>query len=412
MDAILLRESFEASLNYFANADYLSEGGRRLTLSNLAMGLGKGGIKYVSDLTGVSQSTLYAGIEEIQSGNSAVTANRSREKGGGRKTVEEKQPGITDALKEVIRPFINGDPMTGNCSVSMSARSAAEELQKRGFTISHNVVYLMLKEMKYSLKKNKKNKSYTTPPEDRNTQFENIDQYREKSIESGNPVLSIDTKKKETIGLFSNNGYTWSEKSVFTETLDHDFKLEEGIAVPHGVYDCVTKQGYVSVGVSKDTAQFAVNSLRGWWNHIGKCDYANATELVITADCGGSNGYRVRLFKWELQKFANEIQKPITVLHYPPGTSKWNPVEHQMFSFISIKWRGQPLVSLAMIVSLIGKTTTKSGLKILCESDNNTYEIGEKVSDEDFESINLTKHEYRGEWNYTISPNKTDLQVI
>jgi hypothetical protein len=286
-----------------------------------------------------------------------------------------------------------------------SSRILKKELEMQGFTISHRVVSLLLKQLGYSLQANKKTLTQTTSHPDRDQQFEHINAEVAKASEAGNPVLSIDAKKKENIGNFKNNGRTYREKKTPLEVLDHDFPIAElGKATPFGVYDIFRNRGFVNVGISSDTAMFAVESVRRWWYSEGIVYYPDATEIVLTADGGGSNGSRSRLFKRELQLLANEIGKSIRVMHYPPGTSKWNKIEHRLFSYISQNWQGIPLISIAVIVSLIGATTTAKGLAVACVLDENIYQKGIRISDEEFSAINIVPDSFHSDWNYSIQP--------
>jgi transposase len=334
---------------------------------------------------------------------------RSRKPGGGRKPVWEQQPGILEALERLVSAHTKGDPMDPLLLwTNKSLRNLEKEIKNEGFQVSYRVVGIMLKRLGYSLQADKKTLTVTPSHPDRNKQFEHINAETSKAIEAGNPVLSVDAKKKENVGNFKNNGRTYQEQKTPIQVLDHDFPIPElGKATPFGVYDIFKNQGFVNVGISAETAVFAVESVRKWWYAEGITEYRDACEIVITADCGGSNGYRNRLWKYEIQKLANEINKSIKVLHYPPGTSKWNKIEHRLFSFISKNWQGIPLISTAVIVSLIGATTTEKGLSVTCVLDETTYEKGLKVTDEEFFAITIIPADFHGEWNYTIVPNIT-----
>jgi len=384
----------------------LNEYQRRRYLAVEAKTLGYGGVSLVSRISGASPKTIRNGIKELEAPESeAIDQGRSRRRGGGRKRINEEQPGILIYLKELVEPHTKGDPTNSLLWTNKSLRSLAAELAMEGFRVSHSAVGDMLKMLGYSLQSNKKTLTVKAPHPDRNEQFEYINVQTKEANAQGNPVLSIDAKKKENIGNFKNSGRTYREKGVPVEALDHDFPLEElGKATPFGVYNVFKNQGFVNVGISHDTAAFAVESIRSWWYAEGIIDYANASEIVITADCGGSNGNRNRLWKAELQTLANEIDKPIRVLHYPPGCSKWNKIEHRLFSFITKNWQGVPLCSVAIILSLIGSTRTDKGLAVNCVLDRATYEKGLKVSDNDFDSINLVNDDFHGDWNYRILP--------
>jgi hypothetical protein len=384
----------------------LNEYQRRRYLSAEAKALGRGGKSAICRITGVSQQMLREGIKEIDNPEiDILEAGRSRKSGGGRKPVWETQSGILDALKGILEAHTKGDPMRMLLWTNKSLRNLACELETQGFKVSYRVVGDMLKMLGYSLQANKKTLTVTPSHSDRNAQFEYINTETKQANEQGNPVLSIDAKKKENIGNFKNNGSTYRQKGNPTEVLDHDFPIKElGKATPFGVYNVFRNQGFVNVGISKDTAVFAVESIRRWWYAEGVIDYSNASEVVITADCGGSNGNRNRLWKCELQTLATEIGKTIRVLHYPPGCSKWNKIEHRLFSFISKNWQGVPLCSLSIIVSLIGATRTNTGASVTAVIDENTYATGVVVTDDVFETVNILRDAFHGEWNYRIFP--------
>jgi transposase len=384
----------------------LNERQRRIFLATEAKALGYGGITQVSKISGVSRVTITQGIKEIEDqGIILRNKNDSRKKGGGRKSTDESQPGIVGELENLINAHTKGDPMTPLLWTSKSVRNLEKVLKDKGYRVSFVTIAELLKKMGYSLQANRKDLAIQKHHPDRNEQFEYINEQVKVSFLNGAPVLSIDAKKKEKVGNFKNGGEEYCKTGNAEKVLDHDFPIEGlGKATPYGIYDIFKNAGFVSVGVSKDTAEFAVESVRKWWRMTGKEVYPCAEEIMITADSGGSNGYRVRLWKSELQHLANEIRKKITVLHFPPGTSKWNKIEHRLFSFISKNWRGKPLISLAVIVSLIGSTTTEKGLKVDCVIDNSLYESGRVISDDEFEAINIKQHTFHGEWNYTISP--------
>ena len=313
-----------------------------------------------------------------------------------------------DALLNIIRSQNNyGDPEGHVIEwISQSTRNLSDELAEKGFKASHTMVSTLLCEQGYSLQENKKMKQVGNSHPDRDAQFRNIDSTARAYISADIPVISIDCKKKENIGEFKNDGKTYQEKGKPVLVLDHDFPLpEKGKAAPYGIYDIAKNQGFVNVGISADTAQFAVESIRRWWNEMGKADYPNAPLLYITADGGGSNGSRCRLWKAELSKLSSEIGIPIEVSHFPPGTSKWNKIEHRMFSYITKNWRGQPLVTMAVIISLISATKTRTGLTIKCMPDGTHYERGLKVSDEEMQGLNIVHSDFHPEWNYTVFPS-------
>ena len=385
----------------------LNEYQRRRYLSAEAKAIGYGGISLVSQISGVSRPTLTVGVKELDAPTAeTMEQGRSRKKGGGRKPIWEKQPKILDVLNELVSAHTKGDPMNSLLWTNKSLRNLEEGLKAKGFEVCYRVVGVLLKKLGYGLQADKKTLTVTPSHPDRNKQFEYINTETTKAIEAGKPVLSIDAKKKEKVGNFKNNGKTYQPMKTPIEVLDHDFPIEElGKATPFGVYNIFKNQGFVSVGISADTAMFAVESVRKWWYTEGVDEYSKALEIVLTADSGGSNGYRNRLWKYELQQFANEIGKSIKVMHYPPGTSKWNKIEHRLFSFISKNWQGIPLTSIAIILALIGATKTQKGLAVACVLDDASYEIGLKISDDVFSSINITCDNFHGEWNYTISPN-------
>ena len=382
----------------------LNEYQRRRYLSIEAKTLGHGGITLINQLTGTSRQTLTDGIKEIDNPQTEIPKQgKCRKPGGGRKPVWEEKPKILQDLKELLQAHTKGDPTHLMLWTNKSLRKLSKALKEQGYTANKDTVGLMLRMMGYGLQADKKTLTVKPSHPDRDAQFEYINMQAKKAVAEGNPVLSIDAKKKENIGNFKNNGQTYQPHKTPVETLDHDFPIKElGKATPFGVYDVFKNRGFVSVGLSCDTAVFAVEAVRKWWYAQGVVEYANASKVVLTCDCGGSNGNRNRLWKFELQKLANEIGRDIVVLHYPPGTSKWNKVEHRLFAFISKNWAGVPLVSAAVIVSLIGATKTEGGLCVRCVLDEETYERGLEVSDEEFDSISIVKDDFHGEWNYAI----------
>jgi len=384
----------------------LNERQRRLFLATEAKAIGYGGITLVSKISRVSRVTITEGIHELEaSDNDGTEIIECRRRGGGRKPAELKQPGIKEAIENIIEAHTKGDPMAPLLWTSKSVRNIASVLKAKGYSASHVLVAAMLKEMGYTLQADRKDITINMQHPDRNAQFEYINEQAKLSFLKGIPVLSIDAKKKEKIGNFANRGVEYYKKGEGPKVLDHDFPIKElGNAVPYGVYDIFKNQGFVSVGVSADTAEFAVETLRKWWVMVGAKTYPKTKELMITADSGGSNGNRVRLWKAELQILADELGIKITVLHFPPGTSKWNKIEHRLFSFISKNWRGRPLISLALIVNLIGSTRISDGNKVDCIIDKQKYERGVEISDEEFDAIKIKPHKFHGEWNYTILP--------
>jgi transposase len=394
--------------------ELLDEKERRLLLGAEANSLGHGGITLVSELSGVSQKTISNGKKELKNPTETTfDCTRQRKKGGGRHRIEQTQPGIKEAIEEMLEAYTRGDPENPLLWTSKSLRHLETALREKGFVVDHSTISRLLKEMGYSLQGNRKELAITESHLDRDAQFTTINESVKKFLEKGAPVLSVDAKKKENIGNFKNSGQEYHKKGNAQKVLDHDFPIKElGKATPYGIYDIFRNHGFVSVGVSSDTAEFAVESLRKWQEIVGAKEYPESKEMLIVADSGGSNGYRTRLWKAELQRLSNELDKEITVLHLPPGTSKWNKIEHRLFSFISKNWRGKPLISMAVIVELIGSTKTEKGLKVDCVTDTNTYLRGIKVSDKEFKLINIKHHEFHGEWNYTISPQSQAVREM
>ena len=377
---------------------------RRLVAANEAKAAGHGGIAAASVATGVARSTIGRGLAELTTRHDD-RPGRVRRPGAGRKPATTKQPGLLAALQDLVTSAIRGDPEAALLWVSRSQRHLAEALNGRGFQVSHKLVGRLLAGLGFSLQANHKTREGSHHP-DRDAQFEHINARIKAFQATRQPAISVDTKKKELVGDFKNGGRELRPKGDPEPVRVHDFKIPElGKAVPYGVYDIAANAGWVSVGIDHDTAAFAVESIRRWWHELGQSRYPRAKRLLITADCGGSNGARVRLWKWELQKLADEIGVAITVAHLPPGTSKWNRIEHRLFAFITQNWRGKPLVSHQVIVQLIGATTTKTGLSVACRIDDTLYPKGVTVSDDEIEAINLSCNKFHGEWNYTISPS-------
>jgi transposase len=391
------------SVKYAKIFPMLSERQRRMVAASDAEFIGRGGIVAVSRASGMSRSTITIGMKELQSGI-ITESKRIRKEGGGRKTLLETDPSLEKDIDWIVSPVTRGDPESPLVWCSKSLRNIAAALQSKGHKISHNAVGMLLKEQGYSLQANRKTHEGGNHP-DRDEQFEFINNQSKAYLEKGQPVISVDCKKKELIGNFKNSGKEWEPQKTPAQVNVYDFVDKKlGKAIPYGIYDMYKNVGWVNVGISKDTAKFAVLSIRTWWEKMGKLCYSNVKELLITADGGGSNSSRSRLWKMEIQKFSNETGMQIRVCHFPPGTSKWNKIEHKLFSFISMNWRGKPLTSLQVIVNLIGATKSKSGLKIETSIDENIYEKGIKVNDEDFKKINIEKDEFHGEWNYVIRP--------
>jgi transposase len=383
---------------------FLNERAHRMWCATEAEGIGYGGVTAVHKATGVTRKTIHKGLKELKA-KGIVEPERIRRKGGGRKTVTEKDPTLLTDLDAIIEPATRGDPENPLRWSSKSTSKLTEELTKLGHKVTQPTIYNLLKDQNYSLKANKKTIEGAKEHPNRDAQFQFINDTAKEFQKKKNPVLSVDTKKKENIGNFKNGGQEWMPKGEWTEVNVHDFPDKKlGKAAPYGVYDIARNEGWVNVGISHDTAEFAVNSIRTWWNEMGNALYKGCSEIMITADCGGSNSYRTKLWKFELQKLADELGKNITVCHFPPGTSKWNKIEHRLFSCISQNWRGKPLVSLKTIVELIGNTTTKTGLKVKVGVDKNHYDTGKKVSDLDYASINIKRSKFQPLWNYTIRP--------
>ena len=383
----------------------LDEKSRRLLVAAESKAWGRGGISVVSKATGVSRQVIRQGRKELeQSPPHAI--GRIRRPGGGRKKARQKDLSLVADLEKLVEPTTRGDPESCLRWTCKSVRKLAEELEGMGHHVSYPVVAELLHELEYSLQANRKTKEGNDHP-DRNAQFEHINARVQQYIDRKQPVISVDTKKKELAGNFKNGGQEWRPKGTPEKVRAHDFLIPElGRAAPYGVYDLAQNTGWVSVGVDHDTASFAVETIRRWWHAMGAEKYPNAKRLLITADGGGSNGSRLRLWKLELQMLADETGLAIAVSHFPPGTSKWNKIEHRLFSFISKNWRGQPLTSLKVIVSLIAGTTTKKGLKVHAEINDRTYPAGIKVGDAEMARINLQRDGFHGEWNYEILPRK------
>lgn len=383
----------------------LDERGRRRFAAAEALAAGHGGVTAVSRATGIARSTINRGLAELRDETVlALPPDRVRRAGGGRKSLTATDGTLLADLQALVEPVTRGDPMAPLLWTAKSLRKLAAELQARGHRIGHNVVAKLLRELGYSLQANRKTLEGASHP-DRDAQFNYINDQVKAALAAGQPAISVDTKKKELVGDFKNNGRDYRPKGDPEKVRVHDFKMPElGRAAPYGVYDIADNTGWVSVGIDHDTASFAVNSIRRWWQTMGHKRYPEARRLMISADGGGSNGSRVRLWKIELQALANELDIDITVCHLPPGTSKWNKIEHRLFSFITQNWRGRPLVSYQTIVQLIAATTTKAGLTVRSELDTNLYPKGRKVADADMSALNLLRHTFHGDWNYTIKP--------
>ncbi|MDP2766522.1 MAG: ISAzo13 family transposase [Candidatus Methanoperedens sp.] len=382
---------------------YMNERTRRIILGAEAMALGWGGITKVSKATGVHRETITIGCNEIKNAK-LLDIKRIRKKGGGRKKTIDKDPTVITDLENLIEPVTRGDPESPLRWTSKSLRNLTKELNKMGHEVSHSRVEDILHDLEYSLQANKKTIEGKAHP-DRDAQFEYINQKSKEFLQQEQPVISVDTKKKELVGNFKNGGRELRPKGEPELVNSHDFLIPElGKANPFGVYDDEKNTGWVNVGTDSDTAEFAVESIRRWWLFMGKKSYPNAKDLLICADSGGSNGYRIKLWKVELQELADETGLTISVCHFPPGTSKWNKIEHRLFSFISQNWRGKPLISHEVIVNLIASTTTEKGLRVECSLDTNSYQKGIKVSNEELLNLNIIRSEFHGEWNYSIIP--------
>jgi hypothetical protein len=405
IDPAPIRERFSALVLY------LNERERRLLAATEAHAAGYGGIAAVMEATGIAASTIGRGLKEL-AGEIVLAPGRVRRSGGGRKPLVASDPGLLDDLMALVEPSERGDPMSPLRWTCKSVRRLAAELTARGHRISRTVVGELLRRQKFSLQGNSKTREGGDHP-DRDAQFVHINQSVTAALAQQQPVISVDTKKKELVGDFKNAGREWRPQGEPEEVRVHDFLIKElGRAVPYGIYDLAANAGWVSVGMDHDTAAFAVQAIRRWWQEIGRERYPEAHHLVITADGGGSNGSRVRLWKRELQRLVNELGIDIVVHHLPPGTSKWNKIEHRLFSFISMNWRAKPLVSYRVIIDLISATTTDTGLTVRCELDPNIYPKGTVVSDAEMEAINLVRDAFHGEWNYTVRPtNQSNIAV-
>jgi transposase len=382
----------------------LDERSRRLVLAAEAAALGRGGIAAVARATGASRPMIARGISEIESTEEPLPKGRIRRSGAGRKRTVEQDPSLLSDLEGLIDPMSRGEPDSALRWTVKSVRRLSDELVKMGHQTSHRMVAELLRELGYSLQANRKVREGSSHP-DRNAQFEYIHAKVEAFQAASDPVVSVDTKKRELVGDFKNVGRELRPKGDPELVRTHDFPLPElGKATPYGVYDLNDNSAWVSVGVDHDTGQFAVETLRRWWYAMGQPAYPLAKRLLITADCGGSNGSRLRLWKWELQRLADETGLEISLAHFPPGTSKWNKIEHRLFSFITQNWRGKPLISHEVIVNLIAATTTRTGLRVQSALDTNTYASGIKISKQQMEELNIRRDEFHGEWNYTILP--------
>lgn len=386
-----------------ALAPELSERGRRIWAASEARAIGRGGIAAVARASGIAPNTIRRGIAEIEAGE-RLEGGRVRRQGGGRKPVSQTDPELIGALEALVAEGCRGDPMQVLLWTSKSVRNLAGELREQGHDAHYTTVAGLLRGLGYSLQSNRKTLEGSQHP-DRDAQFRHINQRVSAQITAGGPAISIDTKKKELVGEFKNGGREWRPKGQPVKTLCHDFPSQaSGKAIPFGVYDIATNEGYVNVGITAETAQLAVASIRAWWQDLGQERYPNATALQITADCGGGNGNRVRLWKVELQKLADLTGLEIRVCHFPPGTSKWNKIEHRLFCHITQTWRGRPLTSYEVVINSIAATTTDTGLKVYARLDEHDYPKQIEVTDKQLAAVNLTPDKFHPEWNYTISP--------
>ena len=384
----------------------LDERQKRIFLALEANALGRGGVKCIHEISGVSQTTIIRGkkeLEEREAGNN----DRIRKPGGGRKRITDKYGDIKDEIEKIVADTTYGNPENPLTWTTKSLRNLKECLEEKGYEIKHDTVGKILKELGYSLQQNQKMQQLGEPHPDRDEQFRFINKKSCEFILQNQPVISVDTKKKELIGNFANEGAEYSKKKNPTKVLDHDFPIKElGKVAPYGIYDINRNEGFVNLGISHDTSEFAVASILRWWQTLGSNTYPNATKLYINCDGGGSNNVRRRLWKLQLQDLANITGLEVHISHFPPGTSKWNKIEHKMFCYISKNWRGKPLISVEAVIQLISSTTTTKGLTIICVKDERHYALGTAVTDEEFAAINIVREETLGNWNYAILPSK------
>lgn len=395
---VLLKEKYELLL------PLLNEKETRIVLAADAKSLGRGGLSKVARLSGMSRVTLNAGLQDLTSKKENETLKaRSRRSGGGRKKAIEKDIDLAQVIEDIVNPHTMGDPMRPLQWTSKSLRKIAAAAKEKGYNVSHKLVGKLLKDLGYSLQSNRKTDEGGNH-EDRDAQFEHINKIATIFLNDKHPVISVDCKKKEVLGNIKNAGRDWFPSKEPIEVKVYDFIDEKlGKAIPYGVYDVANNEGWVSVGITHDTASFAVATIRSWWYEMGQKQF-KSDKLFITADGGGSNSSRSRLWKKELQLLANETGLEITVSHYPPGTSKWNKIEHRLFSYISMNWKAKPLLNVQLVIDLIAATTTAKGLKVKSKLDSNLYEKGQKISDEELANLKITKDLFHGEWNYKINP--------
>ena len=401
----------EIKQRYERLAGELNERTRRLFAANEAMALGWGGIAVVARATGLSRQVIVDGMQELREGQRAGEG-RIRRIGGGRKSNVSKDPSLSEDLERLVEPVTRGDPESPLRWTSKSVRKLAKELQHLGHQVSHELVSELLHELGYSLQALRKTREGGEHP-DRDGQFEHLNAQAAASLSAGEPAVSVDAKKKELVGDFKHPGRAWHPQGEAEDVRVDDFPMKGlGRATPYGVYDLGRNAGWVNVGIDHETAAFAVQSIRSWWNQVGQQQYPEAKRLLISADGGGSNGSRVRLWKWELQQLADETGLAITVCHLPPGKSLWNKIEHRLFAWISQNWRGKPLVSYAVILQLLAATTTETGLTVQCQLDTTSYPAGRKVSDEEMATLSIQPDAFHGEWNYTISPRDISINNV
>jgi transposase len=390
---------------FLAVASLFDERARRLLAGSEALAIGRGGVAAVARATGLARTTVARGVADVQAGET-VALGRIRRAGAGRPPIEKRDPTLRADLEALIEPTSRGDPESPLRWTTRSVRNLAAELRRQGHAVSHQTISELLHDLGYSLQANRKTLEGTSHP-DRDAQFRHINEAVQLQLALGEPVISVDTKKKELVGPFRNGGRELRPKGDPERVLMHDFVIPDlGRASPYGVYDVAANEAWVSVGTDHDTAAFAVESIRRWWTTMGAPLYPEATRLLVTADAGGSNGYRLRLWKQELQKLADEIGLEIAVCHFPPGTSKWNKIEHRLFSAITQNWRGKPLVSHETVVNLIAATTTRTGLRVRSELDTSDYPAGLRVTDADMETLYLRRDDFHGEWNYSLLPRQ------
>ena len=395
---------FDLEAKFTKLMPHLDERQRRLLAAAEAATIGYGGVAQVARASGLSRPTIHQGLGELD--EATPPSERIRRAGGGRKKVRDLDPALLHTLERLIDPVTRGDPMSPLCWTCKSTRHLADALAELGHPVSHTTVAHLLHHLDYTLQgtaKTQEGKQHA----DHDAQFHYINNHTRSFLDRNLPAISVDVKKKELVGRYAKAGQEWQPMSVPEEVNTHDFPDPKvGKALPYGVYDIGRNQGWVQVGCDHDTASFAVQSIRSWWRGMGRVHYPRAKELLINADAGGSNGYRLRLWRVELQHLANETSRRITVCHFPPGTSKWNKIEHRLFAHITMNWRGRPLTSHAVVVKLIGNTTTRAGLKVKAHFDHESYPTKVKVSDEELAQVNLTRHDFHGEWNYTIAPHR------